>query len=56
MHTKPMKVVCNAFDPEDKDKFECKIFPKANEVKIKQNLNILLIIVVVVIKTVINVQ
>jgi len=51
-----MKAVGNTFNAEDKDKFECKIFPKANEVKTKQNLNILLIVVVVVVKRITNVQ
>ena len=50
-----MKVVWNTFNPKEKDKFECKIFPKSNEVKIKQNLNILIIIILVV-KRIMNVQ
>ena len=51
-----MKVVGNTFNAEDKDKFECKIFPKANEVKTKQNLNILIIIIIIVVERLINVQ
>ena len=50
-----MKVVWNTFNPKEKDKFECKIFQKSNEVKIKQNLNILIIIILVV-KRIMNVQ